>query len=128
MAQPSIPGTDVGKVGIPFGSDGSSWIALLVDALGRLQVDAVIDNVPSDLATQTTLAGIQALIGALSNPDAGTMNKHLLDLVTRMGATGGGDAGTLLAFLNNIQTLIGALTNPSSGTTLTKYGSPGLSF
>lgn len=58
MTQPEIPGTDLGKVIMLYGSDGSNWIALLIDALGRLQVDAEIDNFPADPATQTTLAAL----------------------------------------------------------------------
>lgn len=61
----------------------------LVGALGSvntddLQVDVKTSSLPTGAATQTTLAGIQALIGALSNPDAGTMNRHLTDAVTAL--------------------------------------------
>lgn len=63
MAQPEIPGTAIGRPVMPYGSDGSKWIALLVDVLGRLQVDATIDNLPSDLATQTTLAALLVELG-----------------------------------------------------------------
>lgn len=58
MAQPEIPGTDVGKVGMPYGSDGSKWIAFLVDALGKLQVEIDASVLPTDAATETTLAAL----------------------------------------------------------------------
>uniref|UniRef100_A0A6M3XVP8 Uncharacterized protein n=1 Tax=viral metagenome TaxID=1070528 RepID=A0A6M3XVP8_9ZZZZ len=41
MTQPKIDGTKHGQPRTIFGSDGTDWYALLVDALGHLQVDVV---------------------------------------------------------------------------------------
>lgn len=72
MAQPEIGGTGKGIPRMFYGSDGSKWIALLVDALGALQVDVSSIPLPTDAATETTLASaltalqsIQNLVGAL---------------------------------------------------------------
>lgn len=60
MAQPKIDGVGHGKPVMPFGSDGTNWYAILVDALGHIQADIVSSGLPSDAATQTTLAAILA--------------------------------------------------------------------
>jgi len=72
MVQPLIRGKKEGKPRMIFGSDGTDWIAALIDALGHLQVDVVGSGLPSGAATQVTLAAcltalqsLQNLVGAL---------------------------------------------------------------
>lgn len=38
MAQPTIPGTGVGRPQMPYGSDGSNWYAIRLDSDGKIQV------------------------------------------------------------------------------------------
>lgn len=72
MAQPEIEGAGPGKLAMIYGSDGTDWIAALIDALGHLQVDVVASGLPSGGATEATLASaltalqsLQNLVGAL---------------------------------------------------------------
>lgn len=62
------------------------WRAVYVDASGNLQVDVVASGLPSDAATETTLAKVSDRLGALTGPAAGSANKQLADLLTELGA------------------------------------------
>lgn len=56
MAQPELTGQGKGRAVQLFGSDGTKWIAALIDALGHFQVDVVASGLPTGAATQATLA------------------------------------------------------------------------
>lgn len=53
---------------------------------GTQPVSVVALPLPSDAATQTTVAGIQAVIGALVSPDTGTITKRLENILTELEA------------------------------------------
>lgn len=70
MGHPKIEGVGHGKPVMPFGSDGEDWYALLVSALGRLQVDvlsAVLGTGGATAANQTTMITALQLIDDLRN-------------------------------------------------------------
>lgn len=56
MALPIIEGTGHGRSVCLFGHDLTRWRALLVDALGHLQVDIISSALASGAATEATLA------------------------------------------------------------------------
>ncbi len=60
MAQPEFDGEGKGRAVMIFGSDGSKWIAALIDALGHLQIDVVASGLPGGAAEEATLAAILA--------------------------------------------------------------------
>lgn len=116
MAQPEISGTGVGRPVMPYGSDGSNWLALLVDALGRLQVDAEVDNFPADPATQTTLAScltalqsLQNLVGALHDVGLDELDVQVITSVLPTDAATQTTLAATLTALQSIQNLVGAL-------------------
>lgn len=87
MAQPEIPGTDVGKVVMPYGSDGSDWIALLVSGLGALQVE--LASLPTGAVTIAD--GADVTLGALADAvvaagAAGSVSSKLRRLTTDIDA------------------------------------------
>jgi len=80
---------------------------LSIEAVTKyLEVAVKSSTLPTDAATQTTLAGMQSQIGAIGGGDAGTALAYLLALQTRMGAVGGGDAGTALQYLKDALTAL----------------------
>lgn len=71
MGQLKIDGTGHGKPVMPFGSDGTDWYALLIDALGHLQVDVVSAALGSGGATEATLLLIKGYVDTLETLLAG---------------------------------------------------------
>lgn len=102
MARPKIEGTGHGLPVMSFGSDGEHWYAIHVDDDGRPHVVVEVNALPGGAATAANQAAIAALIGALTDPDTGTVNKQLLQLVTRMGTIVTPAGGTLLGLLTSI--------------------------
>ncbi len=62
MTQPTIDGTGHGIPRTIFGSDGSNWYAILVDSDGHVKIDVVSTTLPTDAATQTTLALVKTAV------------------------------------------------------------------
>jgi len=81
-------------------------LKLKADLTETQPISAAALPLPSDAATQTTLAGMQSQIGAVGGGDAGTLLAYLLAAQTRLGAVGGGEAGTALAYLKDVVTAV----------------------
>ncbi len=79
MTQPSIDGTGHGIPRMLYASDGSKWYAVLVDSDGHVKIDVVTAALPTDAATQTTLASaltalqliddLRAALGSVNTDD-----------------------------------------------------------
>lgn len=138
MTQPTLEGTGHGKPVTLYASDGSDWYAILVDSDGHVKVDVVTTALPTGAATAanqatmiTALQLIDDLRAALASvatdqlradvissalPTDAATQTTLAGMQSQIGAVGGGDAGTLLAYLLEIQSRLGDETSPGAGT------------
>ena len=79
MTQPSIDGVGHGMPRTIYGSDGTDWYAIQVDSDGHVKIDVVSAALPTDAATQTTLAScltalqliddLRAALGSVNTDD-----------------------------------------------------------
>jgi len=116
VAQPEIEGAGPGKLAMIFGSDGTDWIAALIDALGHLQVDVVASGLPSGGATEATLASaltalqsIQNLVGALHDVGLDELDVQVIASALPTDAATQTTLASALTALQSIQNLVGAL-------------------
>lgn len=122
MAQPKIEGKGHGVPRMVFGSDGEHWYAFLVDSDGHIKVDVVTTALPTDAATQTTLAGMQSQIGAVGGGDAGTLLAYLLEIQSRLGDETSPGTGTLAKLLTDALAALQAMAEDIAGLSIDAEG------
>ena len=72
MTQPKIDGVGHGIPRMLFASDGSNWYAVQVDSDGHVKVDVISAALPTDAATQTTLASVLTALQTIDDFALGT--------------------------------------------------------
>lgn len=78
----TFDGKTLGTLLTLLGYDGSDFQNILVDSAGRVQADVVTAALATGAATATNQTALQALIGALTSPAAGSVNQQLGELAT----------------------------------------------
>ena len=81
---PNIIAEIAGIVSTLLAYDGTSFRNVLCDSDGHLQIDVLSSRLPTDAATETTLALVKDRIGALTAPASGSTNKLLTDALTAL--------------------------------------------